>query len=77
MGLFGMLFDAALLTSAVAGVRRVVGINVADMLVKRWPHERSRSALQTYFNLGETIVNRLADALNNPRNSLDKPTKKD
>lgn len=72
MGLFGFIFDAALLTTAIAGVRRTVGLNVGDMLVKRWPHAGTKSVLTSYFNVGEVIVNRLADALNNPRNKLDK-----
>jgi hypothetical protein len=42
MGLFGMIFDMALLTTAIAGVRRATGINGADMVMKRISNEAAR-----------------------------------
>lgn len=86
MGLISFLFDAAVLTSAAAGVRRAFGISVGDMLlaritvrpvgcvegrgdrfftrVLRRQNPRVRQGLSLYIGVGETLVSKLAAALN-------------
>lgn len=63
MGLFGVLFDCVLLSSAVAGARRVTGISVADMIVPRIKNDTLRRGVNAYFNAGELVVNKVANML--------------
>ena len=54
MGLFGMIFDAVLLTTEVAGVRRATGINGAEMVLKRIKNDTARQ-VKVEFSGGRNV----------------------
>mmetsp|Transcript_29989 Transcript_29989/g.83821 ORF Transcript_29989/g.83821 Transcript_29989/m.83821 type:complete len:99 (-) Transcript_29989:14-310(-) len=53
MGLLGLVIDSVVLTTAVAGVRRVVGLDLGQMVLKRIKNPSARRGVMGYLELGE------------------------
>lgn len=50
------MFDAALITTAAAGVRRATGISARDYLLPKISNTTARNFMSGYFKVGELIV---------------------
>mmetsp|Transcript_10632 Transcript_10632/g.15953 ORF Transcript_10632/g.15953 Transcript_10632/m.15953 type:complete len:107 (-) Transcript_10632:15-335(-) len=82
-GLFGILFDGVLISTGIAGVRRVTGYNVYNSLVR--PNVSNfplRSAIKGYLNMGEFLIDKGIDAIEQRKekkkeNYFDKPDPRD
>mmetsp|Transcript_16238 Transcript_16238/g.48786 ORF Transcript_16238/g.48786 Transcript_16238/m.48786 type:complete len:103 (+) Transcript_16238:2-310(+) len=72
MGLLGFAFDAVLVSTACAGLRRSTGINAARMLQDKMSNPALRTATGAYFRVGEVVLDKTIQFAQNLNENKDR-----
>jgi len=77
MGLFGLVVDAAILSTAAAGLRRTTGFSVHQKMHGFVRNPTLQTATNAYFKIGEFIVDKGVEFLSKSAESTTQknPTK--
>eukprot|EP00276_Gloeochaete_wittrockiana_P017318 CAMPEP_0184349100 /NCGR_PEP_ID=MMETSP1089-20130417/32171_1 /TAXON_ID=38269 ORGANISM="Gloeochaete wittrockiana, Strain SAG46.84" /NCGR_SAMPLE_ID=MMETSP1089 /ASSEMBLY_ACC=CAM_ASM_000445 /LENGTH=90 /DNA_ID=CAMNT_0026681165 /DNA_START=61 /DNA_END=333 /DNA_ORIENTATION=- len=70
MGLLSFVFDALLLSSGAAGVRRYTGISLATILDNRIAHPTAKLFLAKYFQAGEVVIDSIGSLVDKNNKKL-------
>ncbi|KAF2072005.1 hypothetical protein CYY_006668 [Polysphondylium violaceum] len=65
MGLISLVLDCLILSSACAGARRLIGVDVGSRVLSHITHPTGNKAAKGFFNAGEWIVDKGYNAARN------------